>query len=338
MVRNLKKKVCQYCFKEFDKDKYCKTGEHIIPKGIIELFPDQYISFTKDKDFVDNDGIKISDVCGYCNNILLSALDSYGKDLIKTQFLEKISGKQLENTFNKKFDYHKLSRWLLKIIFNERRSQKLDCRWFNKAHGYMLNGLLVENFSFSLFAGVHINTTPLPEESYNYLPMQINNEPLLLGSSLGIVSFGLNPYDNSITVPMKMHTYCIRFGTAVFYCILWDEKVAQITKVSYNKLFETKFNFKRIISNQQEYSLKCISAHSNTSMGYNHLLSASGQEQDRLIIEGQLNGRSFTKAQQDFLSSWSLEEMNKGRVLVESAEFPENKRIKRNYEKIFGSK
>lgn len=332
----MKKKVCQYCYHEFDTDKYKRTAEHIIPKGIIELFPDQYISYVDGKAFVDNNGITISDVCKYCNGTLLSPLDSYGKTLIKLQFLDKIPIEQIDCIFDKTFDGQKLSRWLIKIIFNERRSKKLNCDWFDRVHGYMLNGLLVENFYISVFAGIHINTTPLPEEAYDYLPMQINEEPKLFGSSLGIITFGLNPYTNSIVIPMAKHTYCIRFGTAVFYCILWDKEATQVQRDTYNHLLDTKFNFTRVVSNKYLYHLKCISAHSNTTMGYRHLLSVSGQQQDRLIVEGQLNGRSPAQVQQEFLSLQSTEKVAKGRALVEASMFPNNKKILSRFEKQFG--
>lgn len=228
------KKICQYCFLEFDKDKHRRTAEHIIPKGIIDLYPEQYISHIDGKEFIDNNGMTIADVCKYCNGTLLSLLDNYGKELIKNQFFERIPVKKLGNIFIKPLDYYKLSRWLLKIIFNLRRAKKQNCTWFDNARGFMLHGLLVEDIRFSIFTGVHVNTTPLPEELYSYLPMQINEEPKLLGNSLGIVSFGLNPYDNSIKVPMAAHTYCIRFGTAVFYCILWIKTADCAIKESYN--------------------------------------------------------------------------------------------------------
>lgn len=332
------RKVCQYCFREFNEDKYRRTAEHIIPKGIIDLYPEHYISFTDGKEFVDNRGMTIADVCKYCNGTLLSPLDSYGKSLIKNQFFERIPIEELDNTFIKTFDYTKLSRWLLKILFNARRAKNLDCSWFDNAHGYMLYGLCVENISFSIFAGVHINTTPMPEETYANLPMQIHEEPMLLGNSLGIVSLGIDPYVNSIKVPMAAHTYCIRLGTAVFYCILWMTTADIAIKISYNEIFEKKFNFKRVfLPSNVEYHLKCVSAHSNTTLGYNHLLSASGQAQDKKIIKSRLGGRDPAKVQKLFNSLMPSVEMEKGRVLVEAAKFPKNKRILRKYEMLFDS-
>ena len=288
------------------------------------------------KEFIDNKGLTVADVCKYCNGTLLSPLDSYGKNLIKDQFFQKVPFREINNSFSKTIDYYKLSRWLLKIVFNTRRAEKLDCSWFDDARGYILYGLLVENISFSIFAGIHINTTPLPEEAYTYLPMQINEEPKLYRDSLGIVTYGLDPDSNSIRVPMAAHTYCIRFGTAVFYCILWLKTADSSVKMTYDKMFEEEFNFTKVISIKTNYQLKCVSAHSNTTLGYGHLLSASGQAQDVQMIESELGGRSPGDLQEQVSSLMPPDWLEKGRALAETTQFPHNGRIAKKYRKLFG--
>jgi hypothetical protein len=331
----LTKKFCQYCFREFN-NKRQRTGEHIIPQGIIKLFPEQNISYFKGKEFIDNKGRTIADVCSCCNNDLLSKVDDYGKELIQDQYLEIIPVEQVEDSFEKKIDYFLLTRWLMKIIYNDRRSMDLNCTWFKKARGYMLEGTLVENLKFSIFAGVYINTTPITEEAHGYMPMQIVEEPQLFVNSLGAVRYGLDPREKPIDISMKTHTYCIRFGTAVFYCIFWNENIDDDDRMSYNSFFENVFEFKQITSNQKEYSLKCISAHSNSSIGYNHLLTAAAQLEDRYIIESLLNGRTVGEAQEDFINARTPKDVKKSKVLVEAATFPNNKNIMSEFKRIFG--
>lgn len=330
-----KPRVCQYCGYEFDNKTHSRTAEHIIPKGIIELFPNEYISISQGKSFIDYKGMTIADVCKYCNGTLLSPLDKYGRDLINNQFLDEVPFKDINNSFQKSLDYHLLSRWLLKIIYNHQRSIKGNTSWFKDALGYILYGLLIENFDFSIFAGIHINTTPLPEKSYNYLPMQINDNPLLLGSSLGLTAFGVNPLDNSMTIPFSEHTYCIRFGTAIFYCILWNKGAHKEIKDKFNLVLSRQFCFTRIVSDQSEYPLKCVSAHTNTILGYKHLLSKSAQKQDQLIVQNTLGGRTPDEAQKEISQFLTPEYLLKGQALNEVIEFPDNPRSIKKYNNFY---
>ena len=87
--RYLKKKECAYCKKEFDSNRK-RSAEHIFPQVLLELFPEQDVSFTPERTFKDNFGLTIADVCSECNNGILSGLDQYGGKLIKEQFLEEI--------------------------------------------------------------------------------------------------------------------------------------------------------------------------------------------------------------------------------------------------------
>lgn len=332
------KRVCQYCKTEFDNKKHSKTAEHIIPKGLIDLFPDQYITFSGNRKFIDNNGLTISDVCQKCNGTLLSPLDRYGKNLIQNSFLNKIPVDMMDEILPAvEFDYYKLSRWLLKITYNHQRSKKHNIGWFQKALGYMIYGLRVENIDFSIFVGVHINTTPLPEEFYTYMPLQINEDPKLYGNSLAVVTLGLNPNINSVKVEGAFATYSIRFGTVVFYIILWDNNANYIQRLFFNKLMTTEFSFQKIVPSQILYQLKRVSAHSNTTMGYSHLISTSGIKQDDMFIKGSINGKSLSECQDVLYKLKGKEEMEKTRTLIEMIDFPDNKKIRKKYERYFGS-
>lgn len=332
------KKVCQYCGKEFNKGKKQRTAEHIFPKGLINLFPEQYIAFHNNKRFIDNKGVTIADVCGECNNQSLSSLDTYGNGLIKEKFLKPIDVQLKDEEYEVELDYYKLSRWLLKIIYNFRRSNnnKNNIEWFHKSLGFIMQDIRIENIDFSIFLGLHINTTPLPEEFYSYNPLQINEEPKLFGNSLAIASLGIDPYINSVKINKAFATYSIRFGAAVFYIILWDDDAKFKEKKYFNKLMTREFNFKQIISNEKMYNLKRVAAHSNTTMGYGHLISKSGIIEDDLFIQNSINGQSLSACQNYFYESKGEEGIKETRALVEMFEFPNNKRVRKNYEKYYG--
>jgi len=328
------KEICQYCFNPFDKDKHKKTKEHIFPKGVIDLYPEQYIVFSKEKSFVSTSGTTILDVCRHCNNTLLGVLDSYGKNLIRTQFYKEIPFNEKNTEHQKNLDFHLLSRWLLKIFYNHLRSIKADAKWFANSHEYLLHELLDEKLSFSLFAGVHINTSPLPEDFYNYLPLQINEEPRIMGNSFCVLTFGLDPMINSIKILGANNTFCIRLGIAIFYCILWDKNTEHITKCFYETLFTEEFNFVKIESLNSEYTLKCVSAHTNIVLGYNHLVSKSGLAMDEKAVLSYSNGNEPHESQQIFKQLIGEEHIKNTRAMIESDMFPDNKMLAEKYRKL----
>jgi len=329
------KGLCKYCYASFDNSKHKRTREHIIPKGIIDLYPNEYITFDGRNRFINNEGTTIGDVCSFCNNSLLSVLDAYGKDLIQSQFYNKILYEEKDVLHARQLDYNILSRWLLKIYYNHLRSKKSNSNWFNKVLGYILHGFLVEHFTFSLFAGIHINTSPLPEGYVsNYVPMQICDNPKLIGNSMGIFAFGIDPFINSVIVPKCNNTFCIRMGTAVFYCILWMNDVSLEIKKTFEKLLTHEFNFVKIKSNQQDYMLKCVSAHSNEVMGYTHLVSSSGQEKDEKIVQSYIGGREPHETQQLMSDIRSVNDIEESRIFVEHAMFPKNKKIQKKFDAI----
>lgn len=330
------KKVCQYCGKEFDKDKHKKTDEHIFPSGLIKLFPEQYIATNDRKRFIDNRGFTIADVCKKCNSEYLGALDEYGVPLIRDNFLKKINVNFKDEEYSVEFDYYMLSRWLLKILYNFNRTKNKNVEWFHRALGYMIHDIRVENIDFSIFAGVHINTTPLPEEFHEYTPLQINESPKLLGNSLAMSYFGIDPYMNSIEVSGAYSTYSIRFGTLILYIILWDRRTEFNKKKYFNRIMTEEFSFQQIISSKNLYNLRRVAANSNTTMGYWHLISKSGIIQDDMFISNSIHGQSLSECQNYFYDSKGKDGIEKTRALIEMDEFPNNKKIKKKYEKIYG--
>jgi len=190
-------KSCAYCGRKFDKDQFKRTREHVIPDGIIKLFPQQYINTTNGKKFIDKSGSVVKDVCAFCNNGILSELDSYGNKLIEEYFINSIEENLLAEQ-NVNLNYNLLSRWLLKIIYNFCRQNKLSYSWFENAIEYITKDIRVLNIKLAVFAGIHINSSPMPEDFYGYKPMEILAEPKLLGNSLSIISYGIDPYINSV--------------------------------------------------------------------------------------------------------------------------------------------
>ena len=51
----MKSKTCAYCKREFFGE-VKRTAEHIFPQTLLQLYPEQDVSFTPEKIFKDNSG------------------------------------------------------------------------------------------------------------------------------------------------------------------------------------------------------------------------------------------------------------------------------------------
>lgn len=109
-------RVCAYCGKSGNL-----TKEHIFPDFLLEIYPNYRTFGNIQQDKTVKAPPTIKDVCQPCNNGPLSVLDSYGSKLTRKYF------KPPEDTkppISFQYDYHKLTRWLLKISYNDARSIK----------------------------------------------------------------------------------------------------------------------------------------------------------------------------------------------------------------------
>ncbi|WP_297418870.1 hypothetical protein [Clostridium sp.] len=263
-------KQCAYCSKPLVKN--IKTKEHIIPKGLIELFPEQNITFTADRAYKDNNGQSISDVCKICNNGVLSELDVYGINLIKNNFMQKFKP---DDNLNISFDFDKMCRWLLKIAFNHERVEKNSCTWFKRNIDY-INGISNTSERCSVFAGLHVDMNPLGEENDLYLPLNIGSD--LKFYDTGIVSYsGLmnGKIKESTTEPLNFKeiykSYSFRFASARFILILWKNTTLMNDMEEVENLeilIETLFPYKNI--NKSEITLE--RANDNLSGRFSNLI------------------------------------------------------------------
>lgn len=116
----MSKKKCAYCGKDGKM-----TKEHVFPNFINDLIKTKMLSFINgvDKAFIDDPEIK--DVCSNCNNIILSNLDSYAKNLSEKYFIQHINTKLIFE-----YSFNSLLRWILKVIYN-------GCRAFKSSYSML---------------------------------------------------------------------------------------------------------------------------------------------------------------------------------------------------------
>lgn len=330
----MKNKCCAYCGKPFNNGIH-RTAEHIFPQGLLELYPNQDVSFTPERVFKDNSGLTIADVCNKCNNETLSELDSYGCDIIKTQFHEEIGYEYKDKWIEKEVDYDFFCKWIIKIAYNYLRSRKKDCTFIQKYVPCILEHSKVPE-GFSIFLGLHINTTPLPERCYEYQPLVIIENPKLLGTSLGVSMLYNLPIElNSITVEGTYEKLLIRLGNLIIYLLFWEEENGLMQAI-YDKTITNNFNFKKLARGKNKYKLRRVTASTNLSMKYGHLLSTSALKQDDNLVESTLHGKSVIETRNLFESLRSKEDWEKSRLMVELSMFPDNRKVRDEFDKVFG--
>lgn len=112
----MKQKICSFC------DKPNKiTKEHVVSKSVIKkLKINQSPGYEHSQGKYTTNNSTIKDVCEKCNNGPLSELDDYFIDFVNNN-LPLDTPIQPNSAIELEFDFDKLSRWLLKTLYNSER-------------------------------------------------------------------------------------------------------------------------------------------------------------------------------------------------------------------------
>jgi hypothetical protein len=114
------------------------TREHLFPAAISNtrqdpLCPSEFYLRRARKYFSNQPTIR--DVCARCNNGSLSMLDAYGDELYDGYF-----GRIPEpgECVRFEYDYDRLLRWILKLLFNSARIHNCETAFFSRFRNYIL--------------------------------------------------------------------------------------------------------------------------------------------------------------------------------------------------------
>lgn len=314
-------KRCAYCGCEMGQGGRKRTAEHVIPRALIELYPEQDIAFDKKDKYVDNKGITIADVCSVCNGGVLSQLDSYGKALIEQQFLHPYEFEAYYQTFQIELDTPKFMRWILKIIYNEMRREKLPLECIQKYIPYIMTGE-GELTGVSFYMGLHVNLNPLPEECFAIMPLQINMEPLFFETA-----FAWETEEIRFDIEGKEQSCAIRFGNCIVYVVFWKKEINDLVVKRMSDIFECDYRFRELNGDINIYSVRSVSSPTNVMLAnYAHFVSEKAVSLIISHIEGTLQGRKIPVVKKQFEELWDTEDMKRGRALTEVAMFPDNKK------------
>lgn len=214
--------ICAYC-----KEDKSPTREHLIPQSLMDVFPECDINYdySRNKFYKGDSGLVIKDVCEKCNNEVLSELDDYGSEMVKNHFIKEYGA---DDYLVFPYDYSKLSRWLLKILYNNARSLKIDTSWFEANMDYINGENDESNFSFSIFSGLVVDMSPLPEFLFNNIKLGVYFNPIIIKDTLLKMVDPVNlifekPEEiEKIIFPSLNNSAILRFGSALFLVFLWN--------------------------------------------------------------------------------------------------------------------
>lgn len=168
---------CAYCGREARG-----TKEHIISSGILDLFPECYLTFDEKRGVIHQGDPMIKNVCADCNNNKISYIDSYAKNFIGRYFVKNYGeDKQVKI----EYDYTMIQKVLLKYAFNDLRSRRDDISYFDEE---LLQYLMNESDRapkeyISVLAGLAVNVSPAPDFMFGNLKLRWCKNPVFYENS-----------------------------------------------------------------------------------------------------------------------------------------------------------
>lgn len=170
--------ICAYCKKESKP-----TKEHIISSGILDLFPECFLTFDGNRGKIYPADPVVNDVCATCNNHRITYIDSYAKKFIGQYFTSKY---EANDTLDINYDYVLIQKMLLKYAFNGMRCKKDNTDFFDDD---ILHFLMNENENeplknVTVLAGLAVNTSPAPDFMFGNQKIQWCQSPIFYSNSI----------------------------------------------------------------------------------------------------------------------------------------------------------
>jgi hypothetical protein len=239
---------CAYCGKEAKP-----TKEHIISSGVLDLFPECYLTFDEERKIIHQADPVVKDVCGRCNSQRLSYIDKYAKKLVRQNFIRKYAE---DDYLELEYDYALIQKMLLKYAFNDLRSRKEDTSFFDNN---VIDFLLRETRKIPLknvtvLAGLAVNTSPAPDFMFGNLKIRWGRSPKMLSNSF---IEGVDPVTGQIYLRQKVDvqrldglvsSYVFRFHSGQFILLCWDKAISNLEE----NLIVLKYQYPYAILNDIE--------------------------------------------------------------------------------------
>lgn len=217
---------------------YCKmetkgTREHIISSGILDLFPECYITFDSARNVIHEADPIIKDVCSNCNNNRISYIDSYAKKFIGQYFTRKYNEDDIVEI---EYDYTIIQKVLLKYAFNDMRSHKEDCSFFDKEITHYLMNKFDNNSkeNVTVLCGLAVNVSPMPDVMTGNLKLRWCKNPIFnSNSTIRNIDYEtgqifLNENLKKEEFPDLEISYVFRFNSVQFILMCWNKDSKKI--------------------------------------------------------------------------------------------------------------
>lgn len=214
---------CAYCGRESKA-----TREHIISSGILDLFPECFLTFDGNHKVIHQADPMVKDVCAACNNDRISYIDSYAKQIVQQYFLRKY---EADSVVEIEYNYTLLQKMLLKYAFNDLRARQDDISFFNKdVLGFLLNEDIAKPMdNVTVLAGLAVNTSPAPDFMFGNLKLQWCKSPVFMANSM-VENIDYTTGQIRIREPFEVETfeglllsYIFRFNSGQFILLCWDK-------------------------------------------------------------------------------------------------------------------
>lgn len=220
--------ICAYC----GEDKK-GTREHIISSGILDLFPECFLTIDRDKGKHYPADPVIKDVCAECNNNKISYIDSYSKIFVEKYFKKEY---QPDEEIEVEYDLAMIQKILLKYAYNDLRARGQDTLFFNEdVREYLMNEKLnIPLDNVTVLGGLAINTTPAPLWLMGNLKIQWSPSPVFISNFIGRLDYHTGEIVQEKIEKEKLEgiqtAYIFRFNTGQFILVCWKDEEEEVER------------------------------------------------------------------------------------------------------------
>lgn len=298
--------ICAYCGQDSRP-----TKEHIISSGVLDLFPECYMTIDDLRKKLYTADPMINDVCAECNNNRISYIDSYAKEFIRHYFISKY---EADAKLDIEYDYSMLQKMLLKYAYNDLRARHGNTDFFNtNVRNFLINA---DNSAplpnVTIMAGLAVNTSPAPDFMFGNQKIQWSNTPIFLANSI-IENINYETGEMKIREPFEREklpglilSYIFRFNSGQFILMCWEEHNPDAK----NSQVITRFQYPYIILDASEHTATLSRCTSESTYHHFQLIDVTwGQG----ILDDVSTMRRMANPKQDqyfkeMTSAWEKEE------------------------------
>lgn len=220
--------ICAYCGKNGRS-----TREHIISSGILDLFPECYLTFDEKRKTVYPSDPVINDVCDICNNTKLSYIDSYAKSFIGNYFVKNYNA---DDSIEIIYDYTLVQKMCSKYAYNDLRANNdNDASFFDSE---LRNWILDESTNNSvrnitILGGLAVNPSPVPDFIFGNKKIRWSKNPFLCSNSIieyiDYETWKIIRRDDLVCERFDKYafSYLFRFNTLQIIVIFWNPLIPE---------------------------------------------------------------------------------------------------------------